>query len=222
MSILPTSFSALDSFETCPLKHYLTRIEKSVKEPPSEAMMWGNSVHKALEKYLKDGTPLKPRMKMYQPYADKLKTKYDDADLLVENQLSVTENFQPTGWWDKNGWFRGIIDVAVIRGNKAYVFDWKTGKQKDNFDQLMMFAALITSHYPDVEQIHSSFIWLQPKQLTTETYSQEAARKFWANITPRIDKLEKAALHNKWPARPSGLCRKWCPVGRANCEHCGA
>jgi len=222
MKVLPTSFSALDSFETCPLKHYLTRITKQVADPPGEAIMWGNTVHKALERYLRDDIPLPKRVEQYEPYAKKLKTKYRDADLLVENQLSVRDDFQPTGWWDNDGWFRGVIDVAIIKGDTAYVFDWKTGKQKDNFDQLHMFAALITSHFPEVEHIHSSFIWLQPRTMTHESYDQAEARKFWAMVSPRIERLQEAVLHDKWPARPSGLCRRYCPVGKKLCAHCGS
>lgn len=220
---LPTSFSALDSFETCPLKHYLTRVSKEVPDPPGEAIQWGNTVHKALEKYLRDEAALPKSVAPYQKYADQIKRQAGatGANLLVENQLCVDEAFQPTGWWDKNGWFRGVIDVALMEPTAARVFDWKTGKQKDNFDQLEMFAALITSHYPEVETIHSAFVWLQPRKLTKKTFAQEAARRFWAKLTPRVDRLQEAFETNKWPARPSGLCKNWCPVGSKNCSHCG-
>jgi hypothetical protein len=221
MKILPTSFSALDSFETCPRKHFLTRISKQVKEPPSEVLTWGNTVHKALEKYLRDGTPLPKTVKPYQPYADKIKKKFDDATLLVENQLSVTDNFEPTGWWDDSGWFRGVIDVAIVRGDKAHVFDWKTGSIKDNFDQLHMFAALITCHYPEVETISASFVWLKDRDLTNETYTRDEARKFWAGVVPRIERLKTAFNKADWPPKPSGLCRRHCPVGKNLCEYCG-
>lgn len=220
-NILPTSFSALNSFETCPRRHYLTRISKRVVEPPSAEINWGNFVHKALEKYLRDGTPLPKSVRQYQKYADKIKAAHPDANLLVEQQLSVDKNFQPVGWWDKRGWFRGVIDVALLSGNKAYVFDWKTGNQKDDFDQLAMFAALITSHHPDIEVIHSGFIWLKTHDLTNHTYERDDARKFWANVSPRVKRLQEAHKQQVWPARPSGLCKKWCPVGRVNCEHCG-
>jgi hypothetical protein len=221
VNVLPTSFSALSSFETCPRKHYYLRITKEVADPPGEAAMWGDRVHKALEAYLRNGTPLPTTIKAYQALADKLANKFSDATLLVEQQLSVNKDLEPVGWWDKSGWFRGIIDVALVRGDTAYVFDWKTGKQKDDFAQLKMFAALMSVHYPQLKTIHSAFVWLQPKTITSETYDVLEARTFWENVNQRIIRLENALEDDKWPAKPSGLCQRYCPVGRARCEHCG-
>lgn len=221
MKILPTSYSALDSFETCPLKHYLTRVAKKIDDPPGEAVQWGFSVHKALEQYLGKNISLPVSMQKYQKYADMIRDAYPDAKLLVEQQLAVTENLEPTGWWDKDAWFRGVLDVGVINGKTAYVFDWKTGKQKDDTSQLEMFAALTTVHHPQVEEVRSAFIWLQPQKITKKVIPKKQAQKFWAEIVPRVDRLESAALHDKWPARPSGLCKRYCPVGQRNCEHCG-
>jgi hypothetical protein len=193
-----------------------------VTEQPGEAIQWGNTVHKALELYLSKGTPLPKAVLPYKKYADMVKTlATGDANLLVENQLCVDENFQPTGWWDADGWFRGVVDVAVVDGTSATVLDWKTGKQKDNFDQLEMFAALIKAHHPQVEEIKSGFVWLQPKKLTKRTYTEEAARRFWAKVSPRVERLQNAFDTGKWPAKPSGLCKRWCPVGARRCNYCG-
>lgn len=222
IKVVPTSFSALNSFETCPKKHYLTRVVKEVADPMGEAALWGDRVHKALEAYLRKGTALPKGMKEYQPLADKLANRFPDANLLVEQQLAVNADLEPVGWWDKTAWFRGVIDVALLKDQTAYVFDWKTGKQKDSFDQLHMFAALITAHHPQIEHIHSAFIWLQPRTLTTESFTEEQARRFWPTINNRITRLEDALASDKWPAKPSGLCRKYCPVGRSRCEHCGS
>lgn len=219
--VIPASYSSITNFETCPRKHYLTRVAKQVKEPQGEALLWGNTVHKALEQYIGAGVPLPKGCKQYQPLADKLTTKIPTALVLVEQQLAVDADFQPTGWWDRNAWFRGVIDVALIDGERAFLFDWKTGKQKNDFDQLKLFAALTTAHYPDVQVLDTAFIWLESKQLTRETFTRDEARTFWSDLVPRVQRLAEAAAQSVWPARPSGLCRKWCPVGRGLCEHCG-
>ena len=219
--ILPTSFSSLNSFETCPLKHYHIKIARTVDDPPGEAALWGSRVHEALEDYLNDGTELPTGCKQYRYLADMLLNKFDDAELLVEQELAVDRNFQPVEWTDPDAWFRGIIDVALLRGDTAYIFDWKTGKKKNSFDQLKMFAAMTTAYYPQVKTIHAAFIWLKVKEVTAQTYTSEEARMYWAELSPRVDRLEVALENDVWPARPSGLCRNWCPVGRKVCEHCG-
>jgi CRISPR/Cas system-associated exonuclease Cas4 (RecB family) len=216
--VIPASYSSISNFETCPRKHYLTRVAKRVKEPEGEALRWGNTVHTALEKYLRDGAPLPKGCVQYQPFADKLANKVPGAQVLVEQQLAVNVAFQPTGWWDKDAWFRGKIDVALVFEGKAWLFDWKTGKKKDDHDQLQMFAALFASHHPEVETFDTAYIWLESKQLTRETFTRDEARTFWADLVPRVERLAEAAKHDVWPARPSGLCG-WCAVGGALCEH---
>ena len=219
--VIPASYSSLSSFETCPRKHYLTRVAKVVTEPQGEALVWGNAVHAALEKHLKDGTALPPTMKSFMPLVDKLLSKVDGMVVLVEQELCVDANFDPCGWWDKQGWFRGKVDAAFIAGDTAFVVDWKTGKVKNDPDQLALFAALIFAHHPSVNTVKSAFAWLQERKLSTATFSREQVGELWGALVPRVDHLKQAKDDDKWPPRPSGLCRKWCPVGKRHCEYCG-
>ena len=46
---VPWSYSSLQAFETCPRRFYLTRIAKLASEAQTQATLWGNEVHKALE-----------------------------------------------------------------------------------------------------------------------------------------------------------------------------
>ena len=41
----PWSYSSLTSYETCPRRYDLVRNKRVVKEPPTEATIWGNKVH---------------------------------------------------------------------------------------------------------------------------------------------------------------------------------
>lgn len=221
LSVLPTSYSALTSFETCPKKHYLTRITKEVDDPMGESALWGLRVHEALELYLRDGKPLPTGVRQYQKYADLLAERAKGGKLLLEQQLAVDRAFQPTGWWDDDAWFRGIVDVAIIHGEKAFIFDWKTGKKKSDHDQLQLFAALLASHYPNIETISTAYVWLQAQEITSKTFTRDEAMLVWAPLTARIANLENALDTESWPAKPNGLCKRWCPVGAAKCEHCG-
>lgn len=220
--ILPTSFSALDSFETCPRRHYLTRISKQVKDPPGEAAQWGQAVHKALDKYLKgDPSALSKSMRGYSKIADAVLDSIPGAEVYSELQLAVDHELEPCGWWDKSGWIRGIVDVLVLDGAKAYALDWKTGKRKDDNGQLALFAGLVFAHYPEVERVQTGYVWLPDKRLDPKRYDRDDAPTIWQDIAPRVNHLVRAEAAGNWPARPSGLCRNWCPVGKALCEHCG-
>ena len=52
------SYSALKDYENCPKKFYEVRVAQNFVVIPSEKMMYGTEVHKALEDYVKDGKEL--------------------------------------------------------------------------------------------------------------------------------------------------------------------
>ena len=68
----PWSYSALTSYETCPKRYQLTRVTKQVIEKQTEATVWGNEVHKALELFAKGQKPLPETMEEYGRYVRKI------------------------------------------------------------------------------------------------------------------------------------------------------
>ena len=56
MTNLTHSFSAIKMYENCPKRYYHQRITKEVKDTGSDATIYGERVHEALEHRLKDKT----------------------------------------------------------------------------------------------------------------------------------------------------------------------
>lgn len=214
------SYTSLTAFETCPWRYYLTRVSKEVKEPASEAMLHGNQVHKALELRLKDKTPLPEAYAAYEGYCAKIEAT--PGRLFTETQVALNAKFEVTGWFDKDAWCRGVIDVGVVNGKKATALDWKTGKVKPDSAQMMLFAGLLFHSEPEVERVSTGFIWLAHEKLTQETYTRSQLPEIWQEFLPRVKRLENAYAADKWEKKPSGLCRAWCPVGASRCGHCGS
>ena len=215
----PWSYSALNAFETCPRRYQLTRVTKEVVEKQHEASIWGNRVHKHLEDYANKKANLPDNLKQYAKYVDKIFTY--EGKRVVEQRMAIDNNFKPTKWMAKNVWCRGIIDIGVVGSKTAYLLDWKTGKRKPDSDQLKLFAALAFAHYPYIEKIVCGFIWLKESKFDKEIYTKDDIQDIWAEFLPRVDRLEIAFDEDKWQAKPSGLCRNWCPVGSKLCEFCG-
>jgi hypothetical protein len=209
------SFSALSSFETCPRKHYRTRVIKDIVEPQGEAMLWGNEVHKCLEDRIKDGTPLPKNMQKWEGLVAKLLERKGTP--IAEQQLCIDKTLAPTGWFDKDSWCRGIVDFTILDGDKALALDWKTGKVKTDHDQLKLFGALIFHHYPEVEKVTTGYVWLaHNNKITTKTFYRSDLTGIWRDYLPRVKRYEIAHKEDKWQPKPSGLCRGWCPV--KDCE----
>ena len=215
----PWSYSALTAFETCPKRYQLTKVTKQVVEKQSEAMLWGNKVHKSLELFARDGKPLPPEMMEYGRYVKKIQAY--EGKRVVEERISLTKDFRRTTWMAKDVWVRGIIDIGKVGSETAYILDWKTGKHRPDSDQLKLFAALAFAKYPWIKKAVTGFIFLKVEKFEKETFTRKQLPEIWNEFIPRLKRLAIANAEDKWLPRPSGLCKNWCPVGRLLCEHCG-
>lgn len=215
----PWSYSALTAFETCPRRYQITRVTKEVVEKQTEATIWGNKVHKALEDYAKGAKPLPKDLEQYKRYVDKIFSY--EGKRIIEERMAINKNFRPTKWMAKDVWCRGIIDIGVVGSDTAYLLDWKTGKQKPDLDQLKLFAAMAFAHYPWIDKVVTGFIWLKVSKFDKDVFTREQLPEIWNEFLPRLNKLGAAYEKDKWIAKPSGLCRNWCPVGKNLCEFCG-
>ena len=210
------SFSKLKNFETCPKRHEQIDILKNYREAeePGGALEWGNRVHAALHATLGKGEPLPAEMKDYQKYVDmvgKLPGK-----LFVEQKYAITVDFGPTQYFAPNVWYRGIGDVVKIAGTRGTILDWKTGAIKVDSVQLMLMAQCLFSHFPQIQRVHTGYIWLKEDATTVEVYDRRDMATSWVGLLDRVAQLEHAAATHSYPAKPSGLCIKWCPV--ASCQ----
>jgi hypothetical protein len=212
------SYSALTSFETCPKRHYHTRVAKDVIEPESQAITWGNAVHQAMEARVRDGTPLPTGMTQWEPLITKLATAPCD-ERFTERRIALDKTFQPVEWFAPDVWVRGVVDLGLRQGDTLIALDYKTGKTKEDFDQLRLFAALLFALYPTAERVKAGYVWLQANKVTKQTFGRDDNVAIWNDFLPRVARLEQAHKDDRWPVKPSGLCRAWCPC--TNCEHNG-
>lgn len=214
---LAWSYSALGAFETCPHRYYETKVAKSIQEPQTEATLYGNRVHKALELSVGTGSPLSEEMKQFQPIVDKLRAAGDGKRIGCEQKMALTKNLKGAKWFDKDVWVRGIIDVSIEHADKLFIGDYKTGKKTPDSAQLRLTAAMSFATKPWINSITNTFIWLKTGETTTEKFTREDIPAIWNEFNPRVQRMEDALAANNFPKRPSGLCNGWCPVH--TCEH---
>lgn len=213
------SYSALTSYETCPWRYYETKIAKSIQEPQTEATLYGNRVHKALELRVGNGSALPEEMKQFEPIAAKLVAAAQDKRIGCEQKMALNRDLHKRTWFDKDVWVRGIIDVSIEGGDKLFIGDYKTGKKTPDSAQLKLTAAMSFATKPWINHITNAFIWLKTGDVTKETFTRDDVPAIWNEFMPRVSRLQESVQLNKFPKRPSGLCRNWCPV--KTCEHCG-
>jgi hypothetical protein len=210
------SYTALTSFETCPRRHYLTRVTKTIVEKQSEQIVWGNTVHKALELRLKGEAGLPAVLSHMEPTVQNILSR--PGNRLVEERLTINASFAPVSWRASDAWCRCVIDVGLLGTETAFLADWKTGKRKPDSDQLKLFAGVAFSTYPYLQNVTTAFIWTKENKLDADSFTREQVPEIWAEFIPRVDRLVMAIAEDKWPPRPSGLCGQWCPVTKKHCE----
>ena len=213
------SHTSLTQFVNCPEQYHQVKVLKKYPFVETPETKWGNMVHKALEDRLIRKTALPGNMVQYEPLMQDLETLPGTA--YGEQQLAVKRaNYQPTTWFAKDVWCRGIIDAMWVYGKTCFAVDYKTGKYKAESDQLALFAGLIFQHYPEVQNVHTKFLWLQElgtdKQSTRQSFNRNEKFAIWDKFNPTVDRIQEAYEHDVWPKRKSGLCG-WCPV--KDCEN---
>lgn len=205
----PISYSRVNTYQTCPLQFEYLYVNRNVKVVESEQMLYGSRVHEQLEKYGKtrDEGQLTTESRKWKGLVDSILRQ--KGDIHWEYQMSITQDLEPCGWFDKEVWLRGIADVLVINGDTAYVLDWKTGKVRDNPQQLQLFACMVMLMFPEVQTVRTAFVWLVHDLVTDVIYKRSMFDVMWKNLMIQFDQVEEAVRLGVFEPRPSRLCN-WC------------
>ncbi len=209
------SFTALVNYEGCPARYAAERFYCTTVWEDTPQIIHGNRVHLAAEQYLKKIPISNPEaLPEVQPYA-RLIGESDYLNLNVELEIALDENLKKTTWFGKNAWFRGKLDVVVTKHPfTAIIYDWKTGKFKDNPDQLKIFAAALAQVRPGIETFVPKFIWTKTREVSglgpnnDGVITRDEIPGIWAGVLGRVARMQEAWDTETFPARPSFLC-KW-------------
>jgi hypothetical protein len=215
------SWSRLKNYRSCPKKHWHVDLQKEYQED-SEALHWGDQVHKAMAERIAKGTPLPAIMEHYEDWPARIVAmKQAGMKVLVENKLAMSAKFRPTSFFDNETWFRGVLDVLAIEPVQqvALSFDWKTGAIKPDYEQLALSAQLIFAHYPEIRMVSATYVWLGNDDHTERKYEPSSLVPLWNDLWPEIRAMDESWRTTTYPPKPSGLCLKHCPV--TSCPHYG-
>lgn len=212
------SYSALTQAELCPKRFAALRVFKTYKEPEGEAMLYGNRVHKSLENRVRVGLPLPEDLKHLEPTVVKLMSLGEskaEEKYGLDSNLRLTEYFdKPTTKPDHRVWLRIVIDLQIFLpgGATALLVDWKTGKEKEDLDQLKLFAGVMFALYPQLQQVRTGYCWTSENKIAPTPFTRAEVPAIWKSFMPRVTWLQNMYETNGWQARPSGICVKHCPV----------
>ena len=210
----PWSYSVLSMFEQCRKKYYHLKVAKDVKDSDSSFSTEGKEVHDAMYQRVLKGVPLPLPIRHYEKWAAAFEKRPGEKH--GEMKLCLNNKFEPVDWFAKDAWVRAVVDLLIIDGDTATIVDWKTGKPRLDWTQLMITAAVLSRLMPEINTFKLVFVWLREAKINTEVITKPELKGVWNEILPRVKAIEVAKKTTEFPATESGLCR-YCPVSQ--CPH---
>lgn len=204
------SYSGLKDYVNCPRQYYEVKVAKNFTKRPTQQMLYGTAVHKALEDYVGEGKPLEKNYERYQPMLDALLTI--EGERLPEYRMAINTELEPCTWGAEDYWVRGIVDLLVLGGDTAYIVDYKTGSAKyPDVNQLKLMSLMTYAHFPNVEHIKAGLLFVAHNTFINEVYHRDQSEDLWKDFLPDLERLKLSYDNDKWPENPTPLCG-WCPV----------
>ena len=216
------SYSAATTYEQCPRKYEHLYIIKDFKQDSnSEALIFGNLVHKAAEEYIGKNKPLPQKFAEFQPTLDKL--KLIPGEKLCEYRVGLTKDLKPCEFFASDVFWRGAIDLLILDRDKgmATIVDYKTNKSSERADtrQLSLLSVAVFKHFPEIKTIKCGLVFLIAKDLVKDQHHVDNVEDLWAEWEPLLKRIEQSYESGVFNAQPNYLCKNWCPI--KSCSHNG-
>lgn len=210
------SHSSLKDFEGCPRRYHEVKVLKNYPFKETEATIYGNKVHEALELYIKENKPIPPEYEQFKDVADAMLQK--PGRKLAEYEMALTIDRKPTEWKASDVWVRGIADILILDDDNltAWVGDWKTGNNKyPDRDQLVLMSLMVFEHFPHIRKVNSALLFIVKNDMVKMSMTRDQKDDYWWRYVERVARLEACMINNVWNPTPTPLCG-WCPV--TTCE----
>lgn len=214
------SYSGMKAFETCGRQYHETKILKLYPREETEQTLYGTQLHEQAEKFIGEGKPLDPSFAflkaVLEPLRDMPGRKYPEYKMALNESL-VPRNFDAPDYW-----VRGIADLVIVNDDNltARIFDYKSGNDKyADTDQLMLMSLMAFKHFPHVRSVTGGLLFVLKGTVRKYKVHREQEAELWWQWRERVAKLDAAIHHDRWQAKSSGLCKKYCPC--VGCEYNG-
>ncbi|PWU21860.1 MAG: hypothetical protein C5B50_00825 [Verrucomicrobia bacterium] len=204
----PWSHTFFSDYGTCPSRAYHKYVAKDVPKEETDALKEGRRVHDALDARVTNGVQLPDIYQKYEFLAAPLAAYRPIGEL----KLGILWSGKPCGFFDKEVWGRGVIDVPIINAARtsAILFDWKTGKRKEDPTELRLQALLLHAQHPTLQHITGHYIWLRDLAIG-ESHNLSDVDATWEEVRYQWNVIFNHAKAGHWPEREGPLC-SYCPV----------
>lgn len=229
-SRMALSHSRLSDFNQCPRKFYLKYISKAEnfqmkQEDKSIHLVRGDNVHKALEAYLvkrKAGEQNIPPSSLTEvqetrPLIEGYIKAFGIDNIHPEAQIAINDKWEKVTWFDKQAYYRAILDLICLGPTVAVVGDYKTGKFKDyaptnGMGQLELTSAIALSIF-QIEEVKTIYFFVDHKKTIQKNYTSKDKTKL---VDHFIGEHDKVNAEKNFDPKSNEFCT-WCEATKAQC-----
>lgn len=218
------SFSRLDTYLQCPRKFESMYVTKDYPfENDSPALVKGKEIHSQLEDWmvaaLKDSAlpNLNAIAKNAVPIMTNILQNY--TSISPENNLAINDKWEPVGWFDKDVYYRAVVDLMAMKSDtEAVVIDYKTGKVRDyeagDYAQLNLTAAMLFSIYPQLEVIKCYYLFVEHKKTSAVSFNRNTLESLRAPFDKIHNEINTTEFFDP---KVNKYCR-FCAIPASRCE----
>jgi RecB family exonuclease len=216
------SYSSLTTFEACPYRVWLDRIDKQPRPERDDdhPINRGLRVHKAIEDYITgQTTELTPDAKRYADLCAELRAGYDDGKVEVEAAWWFTKDWTPCSSQSNDRWFVVKTDATQRLNDKTLlIVDWKTGKsfmkEVKHGGQMHLYAAAAFTKYPEIEETIIRLVYLdEAAPGKSKHYLRPQLVPFIRTYSRRGAQMMDDVQAGKFPPKPNKSNCKFCDFG---------
>ena len=213
------SYSSLTTFETCPYRVWLQRVDKqpTLEHGEDHPINRGIRVHKGIEDYVKGKVEqLVEDAKRFRPFVEELRTAYTGGTVEVESSWWFDSSWNKSSYNSTDRWLVVKTDIAQRLSERSMLIaDWKTGKSfmKDvkHGGQMQLYAASAFMRYPELETVSVRLPYLDeapPGKM--KNYARPQIVPFINSFTRRATQMMEDVEAGRFPPKPN----------RSNCNYC--
>lgn len=208
------SYSAGKQYEQCPQRFYQDRVLRKFPFVQSPEAAEGDRVHAALERAVRDNAPLPAEYRSLKSIVAAVRGR--PGKHLVEQKWALRRDFEPTGYFAGDAYYRYRNDFASVDGDKAVCLDYKTGSDKyPDTEQLLEGAVVLMQHFPEVNTVSCGLVFTKTGKLVPETFDRQTLPRLLDKMAEKYATIDAAIDRHDYPRKSGPLC-PWCPV--TDCE----
>ena len=211
------SHSSLALFEQCPYRYMRERIRRDVPYVQNEAAKWGDQVHTGIEKFFETGD-MPDYLYSYQEWI--MHAANLRGERMIEAKLAVNRQWHPVAYSDPTAYFRGKVDLSLLREDECIFVDWKTGNSKyGDGGQAQRYAAMLMVHYPEIDRVRTRFVYFKDDAVHRKEFTRDQLLDLTNEVDSLVEQIEHCIAVDGWHKKSGPLCRSYCDV--LDCEYNG-